>query len=126
SLPFTVATALVHGSVGLEHFSPEAMKDPRVLALAARCQYKVWEHADNAVAGALRLHRPQDRLLVASFMEPLGAPTRPLDDSRLLQKATDCFQRAARPRAAEAADAHARAWLDVAGCEDVGVLLQPA
>lgn len=128
SLPFTVATALVHGSVELDHFSPRALQDEQVRSLASRCRYRLWEHGkhDNAVAGAVTLHLEDGRCPTQSIIEPLGAPGRPLDDARLLRKATDCLQRAAQPLAARAAERLARAWLDVAHCEDVASLFRPA
>jgi 2-methylcitrate dehydratase PrpD len=41
SLPFTVARALVHGSVGLDAFAAPALADPAVLDLARTVRYEV-------------------------------------------------------------------------------------
>ena len=41
SIPYTVATALIHGSFGLKHLEDAALADPQVLELAARVQYEV-------------------------------------------------------------------------------------
>ena len=41
STPYCVANALVKGSVGLEHFTDEAVRDAQVLALASRVTFVV-------------------------------------------------------------------------------------
>ena len=41
SIPYIVATALVHGSFGLQHLEDSALADPEVLALAAKVEYEV-------------------------------------------------------------------------------------
>jgi 2-methylcitrate dehydratase PrpD len=39
--PYCIATALVHGAVGLEHFTDDAVRDEAVLALAAKVSFVV-------------------------------------------------------------------------------------
>jgi 2-methylcitrate dehydratase PrpD len=41
STPFVLAYGFVHGNVGLDAFTPEAVKDPAVLALASRVKFVV-------------------------------------------------------------------------------------
>jgi 2-methylcitrate dehydratase PrpD len=41
SIPHCIAAGFVRGSLGLEAFSDEAVKDPRVLALAAKVRYEI-------------------------------------------------------------------------------------
>jgi 2-methylcitrate dehydratase PrpD len=41
SIPYIVATALVHGSFGLQHLEDSALADPAVLALAKNVHYEV-------------------------------------------------------------------------------------
>ena len=54
SVPFAVATRVVNGSSALASFSWEAVRDPRVLALAAR----VTVHEDPSMSARLPLERP--------------------------------------------------------------------
>ena len=42
--PYCIATALVRGNVGLDAFTDEAVKDPRVLAVAAKVRYRIDPH----------------------------------------------------------------------------------
>jgi 2-methylcitrate dehydratase PrpD len=57
SLPFTVATAIVHGTVTLDDFSPRALSDPLVLGLARKVSYGVDENLrlKQATQGSLRI-----------------------------------------------------------------------
>src|SRR6476659_7055262 len=41
SQPYCIATALVHGNVGLGDFTDAAVKDPRVLAVADKVRYRI-------------------------------------------------------------------------------------
>jgi len=41
STPFVLAYGFVHGNVGLDAFTPEAVKDPAVLALASRVKFVI-------------------------------------------------------------------------------------
>lgn len=41
SIPYVVATALVHGGFGLQHLEDSALADPEVLALASRVEYEI-------------------------------------------------------------------------------------
>jgi len=98
SLPFTVATALVHGEVRLDSFDAAGLADPAVLSLAARCSYRerpAW--ARQPVAGAIELLLRDGQRCSREVTDPAGSPSRPLDDARLTAKFVDCLGRAARP-----------------------------
>jgi len=41
STPYCIAAAFLHGSLGLDAFANDRVKDPRVLALAAKIRYKI-------------------------------------------------------------------------------------
>jgi 2-methylcitrate dehydratase PrpD len=99
SLPFTVATALVHGVVDFDSFSPAALRNDAVLALAARVRFEErpdWPTAQ-ATSGQLWLRLSDGREFRGERLEPRGSPLRPLDDSTLICKFVDCAARAAKP-----------------------------
>lgn len=126
SLPFTVATALHHGSVGLEHFTPAALSAPAVLDLSARCSYAVREAwgTRTAVAGAVTLHLASGQSLGAEVTEPLGSPARPLDDAALLRKFVDCLGQSRLAVPAAAAARLAQRLLGIEAEADAGAVLQ--
>ncbi len=90
STPFTVASALVHGSVRLDAFSPARLSDPRVQALMQRVTMHVDSDCDAAFprrrsavveiettdGARLRHHQPTRR----------GDPEAPLSDADLSDK----------------------------------------
>jgi 2-methylcitrate dehydratase PrpD len=41
SMPYCIAAAFIHGSIGLDAFADDRINDPRVLALAAKVRYKI-------------------------------------------------------------------------------------
>lgn len=120
SLPFTVATALVHGSVGLDHFGAAALKDVEVLRTASRVRFErhaTWDRSQ-ATSAQLRVRLDDGRTFHEERLEALGAPTRPLDDERLLQKFAACAARAAIPWTDSRAAAVARRILALAPASD--------
>jgi 2-methylcitrate dehydratase PrpD len=90
SLPFVVASALVHGSVRLDAFTPERLHDPRVRRLMARFDLRVDPAIDAAFPG-----RRAARVIVhlaggrrVEFLQPTrkGDPDLPLTDEELVEK----------------------------------------
>jgi 2-methylcitrate dehydratase PrpD len=80
SLPFCVATNLVHGQARLDSFTEAALGDPQVLALAARIGYRVepWPEFPHTFPGGLRLLLRDGRTL--ERREPInrGHPDNPI------------------------------------------------
>lgn len=111
SVPFTIATALVHGRLGLGEFLPCALEDAQVraLALRVRCEVRPPAPLADALRGALTIRLRDGRVFGARVEQPLGDPQRPLDDAALVEKFVDCARHATRPLAEEAARAVAAA-----------------
>ncbi|RYZ02814.1 MAG: MmgE/PrpD family protein [Comamonadaceae bacterium] len=118
SIPFTAAAALVHGRLGLADFTPAALADSEVLALAARttCSVRSGGGLTDALRGTLRVTLRDGRVVAQHIERPLGDPARPMDDAALAAKFADCARYAATPLAADTAAAAAAgiALLDTA------------
>ena len=56
SMPYTVAVALIHGSVESHHFDDKYLRDPAILALAQRVKVAVSAEADQRMPEAMRCH----------------------------------------------------------------------
>ena len=54
SMPYTVAVALIYGSVAAHHFDDEYLHDPKILALAQRVKVEVSEQAERRMPEAMR------------------------------------------------------------------------
>jgi 2-methylcitrate dehydratase PrpD len=90
SLPYTVGRAIVHGNVGLDAFAPEALRDPRVLAVAQRVRYQVDPDESPGAATRCRLEvtTPSGNRSVVVDPAP-GGPDRPMSDRDLRRKFVD-------------------------------------
>jgi 2-methylcitrate dehydratase PrpD len=88
SLQFSLAWLLVHGSVGLETYSTDAIGDLDVLDLARRVRYEVREFpgADDAFPGALEVILRDGSVLRAIMEHQFGAPANPLPESAVRAK----------------------------------------
>ena len=92
--PFLVATALVHGKVGIAEV--DGLGDASVLSLSDR------------IAGVARDHRPRGsliitvqrtdgRLVTVEASDPIGSPEKPLTTAQLETKFRDCARNAVQP-----------------------------
>jgi 2-methylcitrate dehydratase PrpD len=97
SIPFVIATTLVHGSVTLEHFAPPALSDPTVLELARRVVYQVDQDGllKNTTQGSLQIVT-QGETFSARVDFALGHPNNPISQDALVGKFMDCAKHSAR------------------------------
>uniref|UniRef100_A0A7C2K0Q9 MmgE/PrpD family protein n=1 Tax=candidate division WOR-3 bacterium TaxID=2052148 RepID=A0A7C2K0Q9_UNCW3 len=95
SLPFVVATALVHGNVKLEHFRSTSLKDERVLALADKVVYEANDSKD-LTEGTVEIKIKKKRL-IKTINFPLGHPNNPTRLEDLITKFKECAQYAVNP-----------------------------
>jgi 2-methylcitrate dehydratase PrpD len=88
SLPYSLAALLVHGRVGLDSYTADAIGDARVLELAARVRYRVedFDAAARAFPGGVRLTLADGAVeaAVVDFQE--GAPENPLSEASVVAK----------------------------------------
>ena len=121
SLPYTVAAMFVRGHVDLDDFSPSAIADGAVLALARRVTCLPDPAADypRCFPGRLRVRRPDGRWLEHDEPVNRGSFLRPLGDADVTDKFRRNAARVLPPPQVEAV-ATAVAGLDAAA--DVGAL----
>jgi 2-methylcitrate dehydratase PrpD len=102
SIPFTVASAIVDGEVGLNHFTDSAIKREDILALAQRIEPYVDEQIErawsrNVSPAALHIETIEGATFECRTDFPLGHPQRPMSDADFDTKAVDCFKASAIP-----------------------------
>lgn len=124
SIPFTVALALARGHVRLDDFDEATLRDPDILALAAKVYARTRENPDwrRGVGGAMRVALSGGRILEAHVHNALGCPDRPLSADARREKFFDCLSRAAQPIDAQQASELADRIQGLDACEDVGQL----
>jgi 2-methylcitrate dehydratase PrpD len=88
SLPFSVATMLVHGNVDLGSYRQEAIGDERVLELAGKVRYEAVEFPTfpKALPGGTRIVLRDGRVLEAEIPNQRGGPENPMSAAEISVK----------------------------------------
>ena len=88
SLPFSVAAAFADGEIGVGTYSPERLRDERILALASRVRYVVDGDArfPQSFPGWVRVRLTDGRTLEARVPDGRGGPARPLPPAAIVAK----------------------------------------
>jgi 2-methylcitrate dehydratase PrpD len=120
--PFLVATALVHGKVGIAEV--DSLGTPDVLALADRIA-SVANPAHARDSAKITVTRTDGRTAIIGTTTPFGAPSNPLSDAQFAAKFRDCAANAVRPLAAADLDATLAAISHLETLPDARVLLAP-
>jgi 2-methylcitrate dehydratase PrpD len=88
SLPYSIATMLVKGSVDISSYLPGALRDPDVLELAGRVSHtqRSFSTYPKAFPGWVRLEGPHGRVVECERPYQLGAPENPLSRDDVVAK----------------------------------------
>jgi 2-methylcitrate dehydratase PrpD len=126
SLPFTTATALVHGRVALDNFLPTSLADPRVLRVAEKVELEIDPVLpENDIRCAVKITDRFGATFSRSVLLPLGGPANPMSQSRLIDKFIDCARYASRPIQATQARQICDATLSLESIQDVARNFMP-
>jgi len=119
ALPYLVATALIHGRVGITEVAD--IHNPQVLRIAAHIRGTAAEPLDSAVTVRLR----DGRSASAPLGKPLGSPANPISIEQLRIKFADCARNAVRPLTDAMVQDVMGAILHLEAVPDVDLLLDP-
>ncbi|MBI2907219.1 MAG: MmgE/PrpD family protein [Chloroflexi bacterium] len=100
SIPYTVANAILKGRVALEDFTPEAIKDPRTVALARRVGSHLnpeYESIRGMTPGSVQLETKDGRVYSHYEEFPYGHPRNPISREDSIRKFLDCASQSAKP-----------------------------
>jgi 2-methylcitrate dehydratase PrpD len=99
SLPFSVASALLDGRVGLDTYAPARLSEPARLALAARVTHTVDPESafPRGFPGWVRVRLTDGRTLEARAPDGRGSRARPLPPEAIVEKFRDNAGRAVAP-----------------------------
>jgi 2-methylcitrate dehydratase PrpD len=99
SLPYSVASALLDGRVGLDTYAPERLSEPRRLALAARVTHAVDPDSTfpRGFPGWVRVRLRDGRVLEARVPDGRGSLACPLPPEAIVEKFRDNAGRALPP-----------------------------
>jgi 2-methylcitrate dehydratase PrpD len=79
---------LARGHVGVADYTPEAIADPAVLAIARKVRYETKEYPTypQAFPGGVRITLTDGSVLEADFPHQQGGPENPLSDDEVVAK----------------------------------------
>jgi 2-methylcitrate dehydratase PrpD len=130
SIPFTTAVMMVRGNVTLRDYTHDGLRDPAVLAMADRVEYRADPTAALPIGGQSALSRPtveirtkDGRVLRRTPDGVPGDPAHPVDWDLLEAKFRDCVSFSARPLAPGAAERVIELVHDLDRLEDVTEIL---
>ena len=92
--PFLVATALVHGKVGIAEV--DGLGDPAVLSLSDRITGVARDYRPKGSL-SITVQRTDGRSVTVEAGDPIGSPQKPLTNAQLENKFRDCARHAVRP-----------------------------
>ena len=107
AMPFTLAIAMVHQSVRIEHFTgPDAIKDKRVLAAARKVHHQFDASLDPAdmTPGDVTIRTVDGRQFHKRIPYAYGSPQNPLKKGGLEEKFLDCVTHSITPIKRERAE----------------------
>jgi 2-methylcitrate dehydratase PrpD len=124
SLQYSTASMLARGHVGVADYTPEAIADPAVLAIARKVRYETKEYPTypQAFPGGVRITLTDGSVLEADFPHQQGGPENPLSDDEVVAKYRG---NATLALPDSAVDALERAILELDDEEDLGRALAP-
>jgi 2-methylcitrate dehydratase PrpD len=92
--PFLIATALVHGKVGIAEV--DGLGDASVLSLSDRIAGVARDHRPRGSL-SITVQRTDGRLVTVEASDPIGSPEKPLTKIQLETKFRDCARNAVQP-----------------------------
>lgn len=108
SIPYTVATALIHGRVGLAAFTEEGLGDVGVLALAARVETRIDAEIDRdwprSISPAVVDVESENGAWSRRVDHPRGHPANPMTATDFTAKLADCLRASGLTWPSETAD----------------------
>lgn len=100
--PFLVATALIHGRVGIAEV--DGLGDPAVLALSNRIAGAAHERRGKGSL-SIGVSRTDGCTVTIEAADPIGSPQKPLTDAQFEAKFRDCARNAVQPLSDASIDA---------------------
>lgn len=100
SIPYTVATAIIKGTITLEDFSPETIRNAKTLGLAQKVAHRFNAELDarrGMTPGRVEIETKDGKLYSRSDDFAYGHPRNPISREDLLRKFADCVACSAKP-----------------------------
>lgn len=127
SLPFTVALALVKGRMSISDFSPDALKNPHILALAEKVE-PIFDPAFNwdlkLPDGKVEVIMRDGRCIERLGSKVPGTPERPMTWEELREKFSECASVSIQPVSFENIKSAQDLIQDLENCDEIAEVLE--
>jgi 2-methylcitrate dehydratase PrpD len=126
SLPFTLAVAATKGKIAIGDFSPEALKEPAILEMAKKVNYKFEEdlEATGLRPGIVELNTKAGKVYSKRVDYPYGHPQNPITLADLIEKFRDCVSYSAKPLPKDSVNKAIDLLLNLEKVKDVREIVQ--
>jgi len=104
SLPFSVAIAIVRGNVSVRDFTPDGLRDKRILQVAQKVTTRLDHNFDankGIAPGLVKMTMKGGREFRKRVNVPYGHPEKPMSLQDITEKFRDCVAHSARPLAGQ-------------------------
>ena len=102
SMPYTVSTAIIDGSVTLDSFDESRLARPEILALADKFSHTLNDDWDKSIemktGGRLTIETKDGRSFTSTVSKTLGNPENPMTPEAFEAKFFSCMDKAAFPK----------------------------
>ena len=130
SMPFTVSTAIIDGSVTLGSFEDENLKRKDILELASKFSHVLNDEWDRSVemktGGRLTIETKDGKSYTDTVSSTLGNPDNPMTEDAFRAKFFSCMERAPKASSEEDREAlyqHVKALEKINDIKDIAALL---
>jgi aconitate decarboxylase len=125
-LPYLAAVTLVHGSVGLDAYSPALFADKTIFDIASRVKLIADDNQNvNALSPQhLTVTLKDGRTLQHAMPQVYGAPEAPMSVAAQTEKFIDCCRHAVNPLTQSEINALIAAISNIEACNDVSAIIK--
>ncbi len=126
SIPFTVAAAIAKGEVNIGTFTPEAIKDPAILAVAQKVvpKYDPQLNVPGVPPAVIEIKTGSGEAYSKRLDYPRGHPKNPATMDELLKKFRDCMLYSAKPIPEKKVEQAIESILSLEKSEDISQIIQ--
>jgi 2-methylcitrate dehydratase PrpD len=127
NIPFPVAVAVARRQVVIGDFLPEALKDPKVLQIAEKVNYRFdpqLKGAPGTLPAIVEIKTKDGKRYSKRVDYPYGSPQNPLSMEDLVAKFRDCARYSARPISKDKVDRVIQLVTELENVPNVGQVIQ--
>ncbi len=126
SIPYTVGVAVIKGSVGIGDFTPEAIKDPRVLEVAQKVNPIIMPELTRREVdpSIVEIRTKDDKRFSRRMDNRKGTPENPMSPEEFADKFRDCMAHGRKPILKQKTEKIMKLLNNLEDIDDVGKVIR--